>query len=42
MEDIKLVKITELNSIEKRTKEQPQNRWRDEAINDLRKLNREI
>jgi hypothetical protein len=43
MEDIKLVKkITEQNSIGRRTKGQPQNRWRDEAINYLRKLNLEI
>jgi hypothetical protein len=39
MEDIKLVKkVTEWDSIGIRTKEQPQNRWRDEVINDLKKL----
>ena len=39
MEDIKLVKkITEWDPIGIRTKEQPQNRWRDEVINDLKKL----
>jgi len=39
MEDIKLVKkITDWNCIGIRTKEQPKNRWRDEAIKDLKKL----
>jgi hypothetical protein len=39
MEDIKLVKkITEWDPIGIRTKEQPQNRWRDEVINDLMEL----
>jgi hypothetical protein len=39
MEDIKLVKkITDWNPIGVRTKGQPKNRWRDEAINDLKKL----
>jgi hypothetical protein len=36
MEDIKLVKkITDRNPVGARTKGQPKNRWRDEAINDL-------
>jgi hypothetical protein len=39
MDDMKLVKrITEWDSIGIRTKGQPQNRWRDEAINDIKKL----
>ena len=39
MEDITLVKkITEWDPIGVRTKGQPQNRWRDEVINDLKKL----
>jgi len=39
MEDIKLVKkVTEWDSVGIRTKEQPQNRRRDEVINDLKKL----
>ena len=39
MEDIKLVrKITDWNPIGLRTKGQPKNRWRDEVINDLKKL----
>jgi hypothetical protein len=39
IEDIKLVKkITEWDPIGIRTKGQPQSRWRDEVINDLRKL----
>jgi len=43
MEDIKLVnKITEWDYIGTRTKGQPQNKWRDEVINDLMKLKLEI
>jgi len=42
MEDIKLAKkITEWDYIGTRTKGQPQNRWKDEIINDLKKLKTE-
>jgi hypothetical protein len=39
MDDTKLVtRITDWDSIGVRTKGRPKNRWRDEAINDLKKL----
>jgi hypothetical protein len=39
MEDIKLVKkVTVLKPTEVRTEGRPKNRWRDEVINDLKKL----
>ena len=40
MEDIKPVKkITDWNSIRVRNKGQPENKWRDKLIKDLKKLN---
>jgi hypothetical protein len=39
MEGIKLVKyVTDWNPIGRRTKGRPNNRWRDEVMNDLKKL----
>jgi len=39
MEDIKLVKhITDWNPTGIRSKGRPKNRWRDEVINDVKKL----
>jgi len=35
MAELKLVKITDWNPMGVRTKEWPNNRWRDEVINDL-------
>ena len=37
--EVKLVKIIDWDSIGIRTKGRPKNRWRDEAIHDLKKLN---
>ena len=43
MEGVKLgKKMTDRNPIGLRTKGRPKNRWRDEVINDLKKLNCEI
>jgi hypothetical protein len=39
VEDMKLVaKVTEWSPVRVRTKGRPRNRWRDEVINDLKKI----